>query len=78
MMNQKESQDKRILRIVGRKKNQKTYEIIRQGLDNYITHGDRCLRRLAEIGFVFGERAEGKTYKQWNITPKGRDFLNKK
>lgn len=75
-MVRKESQDIKILRAVNRRKNQKTFEIARIGLDMFITHGDRCLRRLAELKLVVGERVEGKSYKQWNITQKGKEYLH--
>lgn len=72
----KESQDIKVLKIVAKRKNLKTYQVMREGLDVFVSDAHRCLRRLAEIGFVFGERAEGKSYKQWNITPKGREHLS--
>jgi len=71
----KETQDLKVLRIVNRKKDQKTFDINRQGLNMFITDASRCLRRLAEKGLVIGEYVEGKTYKQWNITKEGKELL---
>lgn len=71
----KEKQEIRVLKIVNRKKEQKTFEIIRAGLDNYIGDAARYLRWLAELGYVISERVEGKNYKQWSITQKGKEFL---
>lgn len=71
----KETQDLKVLKIVNRKKDQKTFGINRQGLDMFITDASRCLRRLAEEGLVIGITVEGKKYKQWNITKKGKKLL---
>lgn len=74
-MKSKITQEIKVLKIVNRKKNQKTYQIIREGLDAFIGDSHRYLRWLAEKGYVLSERVEGKHYKQWNITPKGREYL---
>ena len=71
----KESQKIKVLKIVNRKKNQKTFDINRQGLDMFITDASRYLRYLTEEGFVTSEYVEGKKYKQWNITKKGKKLL---
>lgn len=71
----KEKQEIKVLKIVNRKKEQKTHEIIRIGLDNYIGDSARYLRWLAELGYVISERVEGKNYKQWSITQKGKEYL---
>lgn len=57
------------------KKNQKTYQIIREGLDKFIGDSARYLRWLVEKKYVISERLEGKNYKQWNITQKGKEYL---
>ena len=71
----KETQEIKVLKIVNRKKDQKTYQIIREGLDKFIGDSHRYLRWLAEKGYVLSERVEGKNYKQWNITQKGKEYL---
>lgn len=71
----KEPQEIKVLKIVARKKEQKTFEIIRIGLDNFIGDSARYLRWLAEKKFVISERVEGKNYKQWTITQRGREYL---
>ena len=72
---QKEKQEIKVLKIVNRKKNQKTYQIIREGLDVFVGDPHRYLRWLAEKKYVISERVEGKNYKQWNITQKGKEYL---
>lgn len=71
----KETQEIKVLKIVNRRKNQKTYQIIREGLDKFIGDPARYLRWLVEQGYVLSERVEGKNYKQWNITQHGKEFL---
>lgn len=71
----KETQNMKVLKIVNRRKNQKTFDINRQGLNVYVTDASRCLRYLAEKGLVVGEYVEGKPYKQWNITKAGKKLL---
>lgn len=71
----KESQEIKVLKIVNRKRNQKTHEIIRIGLDNFIGDASRYLRWLVEKKLVVSERVEGKIYKQWNITQRGKEYL---
>lgn len=73
----KETQEIKVLKIVNRKKDQKTYQIIREGLDRFIGDSARYLRWLAEKKYVISERVEGKNYKQWNITQRGKEFLAK-
>lgn len=73
----KETQEIKVLKIVNRKKDQKTYQIIREGLDKFIGDSARYLRWLSEKGYVLSERVEGKNYKQWNITQRGKEFLAK-
>lgn len=73
----KETQEIKVLKIVNRKKDQKTYQIIREGLDKFIGDSARYLRWLAEKKYVISERVEGKNYKQWNITQRGKEFLAK-
>ena len=73
----KETQEIKVLKIVNRKKDQKTYQIIREGLDRFIGDSARYLRWLAEKKYVISERVEGKNYKQWNITQSGKEFLAK-
>ena len=75
MKERKESQVVKVLRIVNRRKNQKTYEINRQGLDMFITNASRYLRKLAANKLVTSNYVNGKPYKQWNITKAGRDLL---
>ena len=75
MKERKESQVVKVLRIVNRRKNQKTYEINRQGLDMFITDSSRYLRKLAANKLVTSNYVNGKPYKQWNITKAGRDLL---
>ena len=73
----KETQEVQVLKIVNRKKNQKTHEINSIGLSKENCIGDpaRYLRWLSEKGYVISERVEGKHYKQWNITQKGKEYL---
>lgn len=73
----KETQEIKVLKIVNRKKDQKTYQIIREGLDKFIGDSARYLRWLSEKGYVLSERVEGKSYKKWNITQRGKEFLAK-
>jgi predicted transcriptional regulator len=73
----KETQEIKVLKIVNRKKDQKTYQIIREGLDKFIGDSARYLRWLVEKKYVISERVEGKNYKQWNITQRGKEFLAK-
>lgn len=73
----KETQEIKVLKIVNGKKDQKTYQIIREGLDKFIGDSARYLRWLSEKGYVLSERVEGKNYKQWNITQRGKEFLAK-
>lgn len=73
----KETQEIKVLKIVNRKKDQKTYQIIREGLDRFIGDSARYLRWLVEKKYVISERVEGKNYKQWNITQRGKEFLAK-
>ena len=72
---QKEKQEIKVLKIVNRKKDQKTYQIIREGLDVFVGDPHRYLRWLAEKEYVISERVEVKNYKEWNITQKGKEFL---
>lgn len=71
----KENQEIKVLKIVSRKKDQKTFQIIRQGLDAFIGDAHRYLRWLAQKGYVVSDRVEGKNYKEWNITQKGKEYL---
>ena len=71
----KEAQDLKVLKILKIKKDQKPFDINRQDLNMLITDASRCLRRLAEEGLVIGITVEGKKYKQWNITKKGKKLL---
>lgn len=71
----KETQEIKVLKIVGSRKDLKTFEVMDRGLRQYITDSSRFLRKLAEKGFVIGERVDGKSYKKWNITRAGKDFL---
>lgn len=71
----KDTQYIKVLKIVNAEKNQKTFDINRQGLDMYITDASRHLRRLAEEGLVIGKVVKGKNYKQWNITAAGKKLL---
>lgn len=71
----KENQEIKVLKIVNRKKDQKTYQIIREGLDVFVGDPHRYLRWLAQKGYVISDRVEGKNYKEWNITQKGKEFL---
>lgn len=73
----KETQEIKVLKIVNRKKDQKTYQIIREGLDKFIGDSARYLRWLVEKKYVISERVEGKSYKKWNITQRGKEFLAK-
>lgn len=75
-MKSKITQEIKVLKIVNRRKNQKTYQIIREGLDSFIGDSHRYLRWLAEKGYVISERVESKNYKQWNITQKGKEYLH--
>lgn len=71
----KETQEIKVLKIVNRRRNQKTFQIIREGLDRFIGDAARYLRWLREKGYVLSESVEGKNYKQWNITQKGKEYL---
>lgn len=71
----KDTQYIKVLKIVNAEKNQKTFDINRQGLDMYITDASRHLRRLAENGLVIGKVVKGKNYKKWNITAAGKKIL---
>jgi len=64
-----------VLKIVSRKKEQKIYDIMREGLKKCIVDASRYLRWLAEKKYVVGERVEGKIYKQWSITQRGEEYL---
>ena len=72
----KETQEIKVLKIVESRKDLKTFEVMDRGLRQYITDSSRFLRKLAEKGFVVGERVDGKTYKKWNITNAGKKYLN--
>lgn len=74
----KETQKLKVLKIVNSKHNQKTFDIMRKGLKQFVTDASRCLRYLAEEGLVVGEYVEGKSYKKWNITQAGKDYLNER
>lgn len=71
----KENHEIKVLKLVNHKKEQKTFELVRDGIQAFIGNTDRYLRWLAQKGLIVGERAEGKTYKQWSITQKGKEFL---
>lgn len=71
----KEPQEIKVLKIVNRRKEQKTYEIVREGFNYFVGDSARYLRWLAEKNYVVGERVEGKIYKQWSITQKGKEYL---
>lgn len=75
----KETQEIRVLKIVNGRKNQRTHEIMAEGLQarNCIGDPSRYLRWLAEKKYVISERVEGKNYKEWNITQRGKEFLAK-
>lgn len=75
MVKTKESQEIKVLKIVNRKREQKTFEIMQKGLESFITDASRYLRWLAEKKLVSSERVEGKNYKQWTITQKGKEYL---
>ena len=69
------TQQEKVLRIVNLHKWQKTYEIIRLGMDVYIGDPSRRLRELREKGLVVSERVEKKPYVKWSITEKGKAWL---
>lgn len=72
---EKVTQEIKVLKIVNQKKEQKIFEIMQKGLNAHITDASRYVRWLAEKKYVIGERVEGKSYKQWSITQKGKEYL---
>lgn len=67
----------KVLKMLKELKNLKTIEVVMWGGKNGIGDASRRLRELREKGFVIDELVEGKNYKQWNITAKGKEELKK-
>lgn len=71
------TQQAKVLQMLKELKNLKTIEVIMWGGKNQIGDASRRLRELREEGCVLDEKVEGKPYKIWNITAKGKEELRK-
>lgn len=71
------TQQAKVLKMLKELKNLKTIEVVMWGGKNGMGDASRRLRELRETGCVIDEKVEGKPYKIWNITAKGKEELRK-
>jgi hypothetical protein len=69
------TQQAKVLQMLSEFKHLKTIEVVMWGGKNGIGDASRRLRELREMGCVLDEKVEGKPYKIWCITAKGKATL---